>query len=210
MEDPKEKQETGKRVGVHPMVVIFGVIFGIWIFIQAIIPKSKDIQPPQGPGSISVESQLLEEAGSTLVPTFKVTATVLDMNAVSILVPQETTESQIIALLYFLRDARRDGTLASFIPPTSLNDPHDQFSIADMYIFSDSSYAVVDAIQILAIGAHAPGEFYSPTIPYEVAMKHVRGHFTVNLNDKVTPEKGSLGFGEEATGLYSKRFKVVF
>ena len=210
MEDPKENQETGKRVGVHPLIVIFGVIFGLWMFVQAIIPKSKNIQPPQGPGSKAGESQFIGEANSALVPIFKVTATVQDMNALSILVPQETTESQIIALLYFLRDARKDGTLASFIPPTSPDDPHNKFSIADIYIFSDATYAVAEAVQILAIGAHAPGEFYSPTVPYEVAMKHVRGHFTVNLNERVTPEQASLGFGEEATGLYSQRYKVVF
>jgi len=210
MEDPKENQETGKRVGIHPLIVLFGVIFGLWIFTQAIIPKSKNIQPPQGPGSKAAESQLLEDANSAIVPAFKVTATVLDLNAMSILVPQETTESQIISLLYFLRDARKDGTLASLIPPTSPEDPHNKFSIADIYIFSDSTYAVAEAVQILAIGAHVPGEFYSPTVPYEVAMKHVRGHYTINSNERVTPEQASLGFGEEATGLYSQRYKVVF
>ena len=66
MEDPKENQETGKRVGIHPMIVLFGVIFGLWIFTQAIIPKSKNIQPPQGPGSKAAESQLLEDANSAL------------------------------------------------------------------------------------------------------------------------------------------------
>jgi len=66
MEDPKENQETGKRVGIHPLIVLFGVIFGLWIFTQAIIPKSKNIQPPQGPGTKAVESQFIGEANSAL------------------------------------------------------------------------------------------------------------------------------------------------
>ena len=42
MSDP-ENQE-GKRVGVHPLVVIFGVIIGLWIF-KATKPKPKE--PPK-------------------------------------------------------------------------------------------------------------------------------------------------------------------
>lgn len=210
MEDPKAKPETGKRAGANPILVIFGVIIGLWIFIQAIIPKSKDIQPPQGPGSKATESKLLEEANAAHVPTFKVSGTIPEMNAVSILVPKETTDTQIIALLYFLRDSRQDGTLVSIIPPTTPGHELDPFAIAEMYIFSEPDYAVKDAIEILSVGAHVPGEFYSPKIPYEVAMEQVRGHYTVNLNNKVTPETASLGYGEAETGLYSKRYKKVF
>ena len=34
-----QENENGRRIGIHPAIVIFGVIFGLWIFIQAIIPK---------------------------------------------------------------------------------------------------------------------------------------------------------------------------
>ncbi len=76
--------EQNKRVGLHPMIVIFGVIIGFWLFIQAIIPKSKDIHPPQGNEVRSEQlALLLKEAESAPVPSIKVTAHVQGMNALS-------------------------------------------------------------------------------------------------------------------------------
>ena len=76
--------------------------------------------------------------------------------------------------------------------------------------FPDPRYAVPEAIEILSVGAHAPGDFYQSTIPFEVAMEQVRGHYAVNLNNKNRPERASLGLAEEATGLYSKRYQPLF
>jgi len=205
------EKQNGKRVGVHPMIVVFGVIFALWAFTQAIIPKSKKIQPPQGHESQSVQTAaILEEARATDVPTFKMTATDLTMNAISVLVPQQTTDSQVAALVAYLRDARTDGTLSSILTPTTANNHLGQFSIANIFIFSERQYAVEEAIQILSVGAHAPGDIYGKEIPYEVAMEHVRGHYMVNLNNKTQPEQGTLGYGEEATGLYSRRYLPIF
>ena len=39
-----EEPTEGRRVGIHPLIVLFGVIFGIWLFITLIIPKSKILQ----------------------------------------------------------------------------------------------------------------------------------------------------------------------
>ena len=203
--------EKSGRKGLHPALVLFGIILGLWLFIQAIIPKSKNIQPPQGHEAQSAQTAaLLREASTVAVPTFKMTAFVPDMNALSILVPEQTTDSQVIALVNHLHEARMDGTLARILPPTTPDDDLDQFSIANIYIFSKGEYAVENAIQILTVGAHAPGDIYGKEIPYEVAMEHVRGHYFINLNDKDDPEHGSLGFGEKATGLYSRRYLPIF
>jgi len=205
------EKQNGKRVGVHPLIVVFGVIFALWIFTQAIIPESKKIQPPQGHESQSVQTAtILEEARTTDVPTFRMTATVPTMNAISILVPEQTTDTQVAALVAYLRDARTDGTLSSILTPTTPNNDLDQFSIASIFIFSDRQYAVEKAIQILSAGAHTPGDIYGKEIPYEVAMEHVRGHYMVNLNNKTKSEQGTLGFGEVATGLYSRRYLPIF
>ena len=206
-----DNNEQNRRVGLHPAIVIFGVIIGLWIFIQAIIPKSKDVQPPQSTRARSEKAAtLLKDAKSALVPTFKVTAHVEGMNAVSLLVPQQTTDSQIVALLTHLKEARTNGDLSSQIPATTPGNNVDEFAVADVYIFSDPQYAVTEAIEILSVGAHAPGDFYQSTIPFEVAMEQVRGHYAVNLNDKTHPERASLGLAEEATGLYSKRYQPLF
>ncbi len=210
MNDSDPRQE-GKRVGLHPAIVLFAVIIGLWLFIQAIIPKSKDIHPPQGNERQSEQlALLLKEAASTPVPSMRVTAHLRGMNALSLLVPQQTTDSQIVALLNHLRRSRRDGSLASQLPATTPENDLGDFAVADMYIFSDPTYAVPEAIEILSVGAHAPGDFYQSTIPYEIAMEQVRGHYAVNLNQKSHPERASLGFGEKATGLYSRRYQPVF
>ena len=210
MNDP-DPQEQGKRVGLHPAIVLFGVIIGLWLFIQAIIPKSKNIQPPQGNEARSEQlTLLLKEAESAPVPSMKVTAHVQGMNAVSLLVPQQTTDSQVVALLNHLRRSRRDGSLASRIPATTLGNDLGKFAVAEIYIFSDPEYAVPEAVEVLSVGAHAPGDFYQSTIPYEIAMEQVRGHYSVNLNQKSQPEHASLGFGEKATGLYSRRYQPLF
>ena len=61
MSEPEN--QDGKRIGIHPLIVVFGVIFGLWIFTQAIIPKSKNIQPPQGHETQSTRSaNILKEA----------------------------------------------------------------------------------------------------------------------------------------------------
>ena len=155
-------------------------------------------------------ANILKEAKNTPVPTFKLTATVPAMNAISLLVPKQTTDTQMVALLTYLREARQDGTLSSIIPPTTPKSDLDKFSVASIYIFSDRQYAVEQAIEILSIGAHTPGDIYGEEIPYEAAMKQVRGHYIVNLNNKNKPEQGTLGYGEEATGLYSRRYLPLF
>ncbi len=206
-----DNNERNRRVGLHPAIVIFGVILGLWLFIQAIIPKSKDVQPPQRSDARSPQAAaLLKDAKSAIVPTFTVTGHAADMNAISLLVPQQTTDSQIVALLTHLKEARTKGSLSSQIPATTPGNAVDEFAVADVYIFSDPRYAVPEAIEILSVGAHAPGDFYQSTIPFEVAMEQVRGHYAVNLNDKNRPERASLGLAEEATGLYSKRYQPLF
>ncbi|MFB3137041.1 MAG: hypothetical protein ACE1ZJ_03915 [Nitrospirales bacterium] len=211
MNEPDKPEEEGKRHGIHPILVIFGIIIGLWLFTQAIIPKSKNIQPPQGREPTSAQTRaLLKAARMAPVPAIKVTAIIPDLNALSITVPPQTTDSQIVALLNSLHKARLDGTLSSMIPPTSPGNDLDEFAIADIYIFSDPKYAVREAIRILSVGAHTPGEFYSSAIPYEVAMEQVRGHYVVDLNNKERPEQASLGFSEEATGLYSRQYQPLF
>ena len=174
-----------------------------------IIPKSKDDKLGPGKPAQSVGSMKLSSVSEDLVPTFKTNATIPDMNAICLLVPPDTTDSQIMALINHLRTARSQGTLSTLVPPTTADDELGDFAIADFYIFSDPEYAVPDSARALGRGAHAPGEFYPTSIPFEEAMKHVRGHYAVNLHNRTTPETASLGFGEPTTGVYSKRYQPL-
>lgn len=205
-----EEPTEGRRVGVHPIIVVFGVIFGLWLFISLIIPKSKNTKAP-GSGEAPLAPLPMASMGSNeLVPTFEATSTVPGMNAITLLVPPATTDSQILALLHYLKTQRSAGTLGTILPPTTPQDKLGEFAIADIYIFSEEQYAVSDSAKALGRGAHAPGEFYPSSIPYEVAMEHVKGHYSVDLYNRNEPESASLGFGEDETGVYSKRYQRVF
>ena len=210
METPDNSQREGKRIGANPIFVIFGVIIGLWLFITMIIPKSKNTRH-QANTTQTLSQPLTQESISTEhVPTFRISSTTHEMNAVSLVVPPETTDSQVLALIHYLRKARLDGSLNTILPPTTPGDELGDFAIADVYIFSEPEYGVPDAAQVLSRGAHAPGEFYPSSIPYEVAMEQVRGHYAIDLHNRTQPESSSLGFGEEATGVYSKRYQRVF
>ena len=209
MSDQEEQQAQGKRVGVHPLFVIFGVIFGLWLFITLIIPNPKDQKQRAGMPTKPVQSNILDTITSDMVPTFKESARVPEMNAINLIVPPETTDSQILALIKKLQTARVTGTLATILPPTTPGHELGDFSIADVYIFSEEPYAIADSARALGRGAHAPGEFYPSSIPFEVAMEHVRGHYSINLHNRTNPETASLGFGEASTGVYSKQYQPL-
>jgi len=205
-----QEPTEGRRVGVHPILVVFGVIFGIWLFITLIIPKSKNT-PTHGPGgSPSAETPLPGMMSSDFVPSFTVTGNVAGMNAITVLVPPATTDSQVIALLQSFQQARRNHSLEGQLPATTPDDKLGPFAIADIYIFSEEQFAGLESAKALSRGAHAPGEFYPSSIPYEVAMEKVRGHYAIDLHNKTKPEQASIGFGEDETGVYSKRYQRVF
>ena len=205
-----EEPTEGRRVGVHPILVVFGVIFGLWLFVTLIIPKSKNT-PTHGPGaSPNAAAPLAGIVSSDLIPSFSITGKVLGINAITVLVPSATTDSQVIALLQSFQKARLHDSLDELFPATTPKDRLGAFAITDIYIFSEEEYANPESAKALGRGAHAPGEFYPSSIPYEVAMEKVRGHYAIDLHNKTKPEQASIGFGEDATGVYSKRYQRVF
>ncbi len=206
----EEEPTEGRRVGIHPLIVVFGVIFGLWLFITLIIPKSKNL-PNHGPSTTPKTPVGIHKIVSTdLIPTYEATGTVTDMKAITILVPPATTDSQVVALLQYFQKARLENSLDTLLPATTPGDKLGEFAIADIYIFSEPQYSVTESARALGRGAHAPGEFYPSSIPYEVAMEKVRGHYAIDLYNKNSPERASLGFGEDETGVYSKSYERVF
>jgi hypothetical protein len=201
----EHQYEEGKRAGLHPFVVVLGVIAALWLFIWLFVPnpKSKQGSVPEAP-----QSQLSEEAETAPV-MFSVAVTVSDMNAVGVLVPAQATNSQVAGLLKRFRDARLAGTLRNMLPPTTLGNKLGEHAVADIFVFSDPQYASPEAIKVLARGAHAPGEFYPQAIPFEVAMEQVRGHYRIDLNNTSKPDTGSLGFADDS-GVHSKHHRLLF
>jgi len=200
-----EDYQEGKRAGAHPVAVVLVVILGLWLFIWIFIPSSKQRQPggpdaPQATGSKEIEAAPV---------MFKVAATIPDINAISVVVPKEATNSQIAGLLNRLREARLSQTLTEMVPATTPGNKLGSHAVADIYVFSDPQYAVADAVKVLSRGAHAPGELYPQAIPFEIAMEQVRGHYRIDLNDTSHPDQASLGFADES-GVHSKHYKKIF
>ena len=205
MSENQDPYEEGKRAGAHPLLVVFGILLGLWLFVALIVPSSKNKQATgtEGPTAPVVEDP---EASSVI---FKVQTTIAELNTIGIVVPPQATDSQVIGLLKRLQQERLAGSLSEHIPATTPGHKLGDHAIADIYIFSDKQYAEADTIRTLARGAHAPGNLYPQAIPFEVAMEEVRGHYRIDMNDTGKPDQGSLGFSDES-GVHSKHFRPIF
>jgi len=205
MTENQNPYEEGKRAGIHPLLVVLGILLGLWLFVALIVPSSKNKQATgtEGPPAPVVEDP---EAAPVI---FKVQTTIAEMTTIGLLVPPQATDSQVIGLLKRLRQERLAGSLGDHVPPTTPGHKLGDHAIADIYIFSDKKYAEADTIRNLTRGAHAPGNLYPDAIPFEVAMEQVRGHYRIDLSDSGRPDKGSLGFADES-GVHSKHFRRIF
>ena len=200
-----ENYQDGKRAGLHPLVVVFGILLGLWLFVALIVPSSKSKQAAgtEGPAGPVIEDP---EAAPVI---FKVKATVPEMNAVSLVVPAEATDSQVVGLLKRLKKDRLAGTLGDLIPPTTPGHKLGDHAVAEIYVLSDAKYAEADVIRTLTRGAHAPGGLYPTKVPFEVAMEEIRGHYRIDMNNTSAPDSASVGFADES-GVHSKHYRKVF
>jgi hypothetical protein len=205
MSDQPEPYEEGKRAGVHPLIVVFTVLLGLWLFVALIVPSSKN---KQATGTEGPTMPMIEDPEAAPV-IFKVEGTVPDMNAVSLVVPAQATESQVVGLLKRLRKERLAGSLSDLIPATTPGHKLGDHAIADIYVTSDAKYAKADVIRTLTRGAHAPGGLYPDAVPFEVAMEEIRGHYRIDLHNTGAPDSGSVGFADES-GVHSKHYRKIF
>lgn len=205
MSDEQHPYQEGKRAGAHPLVVVFAILLGLWLFVALIVPSSRNKQAAgtEGPAGPVVEDP---EAAPVI---YKVQTSITDMNVVAIVVPPEATDSQVAGLLKQLKSERLAGTLGEHIPATTPGHKLGDHAVADIYVFSDKQYAGVDALKTLALGAHAPGTLLPRAIPFEATMEEVRGHYRIDLNDTGAPDRGSLGYADES-GVHSKRYRSIF
>ena len=205
MSDKPHPYEEGKRAGVHPLIVVLGSLLGLWLFVFLIVPSSKNKQAAgtEGPTGPIIEDP---EAAPVL---FKVHTTVSDMNAISLTVPPEATDSQVAGLLKRFKKDRLAGTLIDLLPATTAGHKLGDHAVANIYIVSDAQYAQADVIRTLTRGAHAPGDLYPKAVPFEVAMEQIRGHYRIDLNNTGNPDSASLGFADES-GVHSKEYRKIF
>lgn len=204
MSDDHNPYQEGKRAGLHPLLVLFGVILVMWLLINLAVPTGKQKQAT-GPEI----SQVVTEDPDAAPVMYKVQTTLTEFNAMSIVVPAQVTTSQVVGLLKQFKQARLNRSLATIFPATSPGHKLGDHAVADLYIFSDPKYATPDVVGTLARGAHAPGNLYPQVIPFEEAMEHVRGHYRIDLNDTSNPDTGSIGFADDS-GVHSKQYRRIF
>ncbi|TKB62246.1 MAG: hypothetical protein E8D49_00600 [Nitrospira sp.] len=205
MSDEPNPYQEGKRAGIHPLIVGFVELIGLWLFVFLIVPGSKNKQATgtDGPAGPITEDP---EAAALL---FKVQAVVSAMNAISLSVPPEATDSQVAGLLKRFKSDRLAGTLTDLLPPTTPGHKLGDHAVADIYIVSDAQYAQAEVIRTLTRGAHAPGNLYPQSVPFEAAMEAIRGHYRIDLNDTGNPDSASLGFSDES-GVHSRQYRKIF
>ena len=204
MSSEQNPYEEGKRAGLHPLLVLFGVILIMWLLINLAVPSGKQKQAA-GPEI----SQLVIEDPDAAPVMYKVQTTLTEFNAVSIVVPAQVTTSQVVGLLKQFKQARLNQTLSGMVPATSPGHKLGDQAVADLYIFSNPKYATAEVVGTLARGAHAPGNLYPQAIPFEEAMEQVRGHYRIDLNDTSNPDTGAIGFADES-GVHSKQYRRIF
>ena len=180
--------------------MVFVVLIGLWLFVFLIVPGSKNKQATGTEGPAGPITEDLEAAPVL----FKVQAVVADMNAISLSVPPEATDSQVAGLLKRFKSDRLAGTLTNLLPPTTPGHKLGDHAVADIYIVSDAQYAQAEVIRTLTRGAHAPGNLYPQAVPFEAAMEAIRGHYRIDLNDTGNPDSASLGFSDES-GVHSRQ-----
>lgn len=200
--------EEGKRAGAHPLLVVLGIIGALWLLLSLYVPNPKDKQGVVPVNPEKGQPLLADELEGAPV-MFKVKATIPDVNAISVIVPREATESQVAGLLKRLRTARLNHTLTELLPPTTPGHKLGEHAVAEIYVFADPTYASSAAVHVLSRGAHAPGDLYPQAIPFEDAMEQVRGFYRIDLNDTSHPDKASLGFADES-GVHSKHYRPLF
>ncbi len=204
MSDEHNPYEEGKRAGLHPLLVLFGVILVMWLLINLAVPSGKQKQAA-GPEI----SQVMTEDPDAAPVMYKVHSTLTEFNAISVVVPAQVTASQIVGLLKQFKQARLNHSLGTMLPATSPGHKLGDQAVADLYIFSDPKYSTPEVVGILARGAHAPGNLYPQAIPFEEAMEQVRGHYRIDLNDTSNPDTGSIGFADDS-GVHSKQYRRIF
>lgn len=200
--------EEGKRAGAHPLVVVFSIIFGLWVVIFFVFaPANKRDRPDATLSRPDVADQHAEKDHATVM--YKVHATAPEYKAISLVVPEGATHSQVVGLLKALKAKRVDHELETLLPPTTQGHALGPLAYVDIYIFSDPKYAGQETIARLARGAKAPTTMLGAAVPFEVAMEQVRGHYRIDLANSAHPDMGSLGMSDPS-GVHSEHYRKLF
>jgi len=200
---PAPDQPTGG----HPIKAVLGGILLLWLILWIVIPNPKD--QPIDPKTGVTERTPGMTTGTPNVPhvTSRAAAALPEFNAAAILVPPDTTDDQIAHLLQRFKQARVDQTLVQYVPPTTKGDKLGPHAIADIYIFSESEWATPQVLRDLARGPHSGDK---KGLAFKDVVRHVRGHYVINLHEAEHRDRGSLGYADEDGSTYGTNYRELF
>jgi hypothetical protein len=199
---PAPDQPTGG----HPIKAVLGGIVVLWLILWIVIPNPKE-QPIDPKTGVTARTPGMT-AGTPNVPhvTSRTVAVLPEFNAVAVLVPPDTTNEQVAHLLERFKRARIDETLVQYVPATSKGDKLGPHAIADIYIFSESEWATPETLRAVAKGPHGK----EGRLGFKEVVRHVRGHYAINLHDAENRDRGSLGYADEEGSTYGTDYSELF
>jgi hypothetical protein len=200
---PAPDQPTGG----HPIKAVLGGILLLWLLLWIVIPNPKD--QPVDPTSGVTERTPGMTTGTPNVPhvTSRPAAVLPEFNAAAVLVPPDTTDEQVAQLLQRFKRARIDQTIGQYVPATSKGDKLGPHAIANIYVFSETDWATPQALRALVKGPHAGDQNEHA---FKDVVRHVRGHYVINLYEPEHRDRASLGYTDDDGSTYGTAYKELF
>ena len=162
MSDEPNPYQEGKRAGIHPLIVVFVVLIGLWLFVFLIVPGSKNKQATGTEGPAGPITEDLEAAPVL----FKVQAVVADMNAIGLSVPPEATDSQVAGLLKRFKSDRLSGPLTELLHPTPPVHTLGSHAFPHLHVESEAKYAQDSRVHTLTRAHLRPVNLYYPHLSF--------------------------------------------
>ena len=83
------------------------------------------------------------------IPTLKIHGQISgrDQTFYSVLVPADTTEEQLVNIIYEIRKAREGNYLNTYFPPTTPNGKMGKYAVIGIFIFSDPDMAYSSSLK---------------------------------------------------------------
>jgi hypothetical protein len=171
----------------------------------SVIPKS-DISPatvvshgapPATPHTAEVSAT--SPAARQNLPAVKVAVGGGDGRVV-LLVPARTTDAELVNLVNALRNARRDGSLVNFFPPTTPRGSSGPYGVVEAFVMSDAAWATAPRLRAF-MDPHGSGEAANEF------GRRVRAYYLLPMGGQ---EYGSVGYEDPDTRYKTPNYKRLF
>lgn len=188
--DLYQSQRQLKQKKTNPLIAAVIIIVGFFAFVIAV---GEHNLKPSMPAMTSIPI-------ADKIPSFKIIGRT--QTALSILVPENTNEDQLKALLFKFREARQSNTLSTLIPATTPSGQKGDYAIVWIFVFNEPDWAHIDKLERF-IDATGPQDPYNETFG-----NHIRAEYYYGFPDR---ETGSIGYHDDSGSDFSTQdFQKLF